>query len=186
MTIYQEIARHIHGHLDPNETQLLYEFACRVPKNGVITELGSYQGRSTVILAKGAQVNGAHVWTIDCFNQQDEFMQTGETDHAALLANLFTYDVADSVRVMIGTTLNIAAEWETPIDLLFIDASHVYADVKADFEAWTPFVTGYVALHDTKPDGDWPGPVRVVKEAVDSGKWRIVRRADATTILERV
>jgi hypothetical protein len=34
------------------------------------------------------------------------------------------------------------------IDLLFIDACHTYESVKKDYEIYSPYVTGIVALHD--------------------------------------
>jgi len=35
-----------------------------------------------------------------------------------------------------------------PIDILFIDASHWYDDVKKDFEIYSPLCTGIIAFHD--------------------------------------
>ena len=35
-----------------------------------------------------------------------------------------------------------------PIDILFIDASHWYKDVKKDFEIYSPLCDGIVAFHD--------------------------------------
>ena len=35
-----------------------------------------------------------------------------------------------------------------PIDILFIDASHWYEDVKKDFEMYSPLCNGIIALHD--------------------------------------
>lgn len=37
---------------------------------------------------------------------------------------------------------------ERPIDILFIDGSHFYDDVKYDFETYSPLCNGIVALHD--------------------------------------
>ena len=35
-----------------------------------------------------------------------------------------------------------------PIDILFIDASHWYKDVKKDFEIYSPLCNGIIAFHD--------------------------------------
>jgi len=35
-----------------------------------------------------------------------------------------------------------------PIDILFIDASHWYEDVKRDFERYSPLCNGIIAFHD--------------------------------------
>lgn len=41
-----------------------------------------------------------------------------------------------------------------PIDLLFIDADHMYNSVKTDFEIWSKLVRpgGWVAFHDIDPE----------------------------------
>ena len=65
MNLNMDAINSIHGFLDPNEAQLLYRLASEVPAGGVIVEIGSYEGRSTICLGKGAKVNGANVWAID-------------------------------------------------------------------------------------------------------------------------
>jgi hypothetical protein len=54
------------------------------------------------------------------------------------------------VRRILGDTRKVARTWTAPIELLFIDAGHGYAAVRADIDLWTPFVVegGLVALHD--------------------------------------
>jgi len=49
----------------------------------------------------------------------------------------------------------------TPIDLLFLDGGHLYDDVKADFELYSPLVRhgGLVLFHDIYNDN--PGAVEV-------------------------
>ena len=37
-----------------------------------------------------------------------------------------------------------------PIDILFIDANHCYADVRKDFEMYSPLCNGIVAFHDVE------------------------------------
>jgi predicted O-methyltransferase YrrM len=44
------------------------------------------------------------------------------------------------------------AQWNSPIDFLFIDADHSWNGIARDWHGWTPFVTagGIVALHDSR------------------------------------
>ena len=39
---------------------------------------------------------------------------------------------------------------ERPINILFIDASHNYDDIKKDFEMYSPLCSDIIAFHDTK------------------------------------
>lgn len=43
-----------------------------------------------------------------------------------------------------------------PINILFIDACHLYEDVKKDFEMYSPLCDGIIALHDAEI-GRWKG-----------------------------
>ena len=58
----------------------------------------------------------------------------------------------------------MANDWNQSIDVLFIDGSHEYNDVKADFEAFYPKVKkgGIIAFHDIK--GMWQGVTRFWNE----------------------
>ncbi len=88
-----------------------------------------------------------------------------------------------------------AKEWNTPIDLLFIDGDHSYEAVARDWEDWHRFVVpgGVVLLHDARvfPSG-WThpedGPVRFVYEAFRSKpnpEWRICLEVHSLVGVER-
>ena len=67
-----------------------------------------------------------------------------------------------------GTSVHFAEGWKIPVHMLFIDASHQFEDVLADFNAFFPHVVqgGIVALHDVVET--WPGPLRAWEEIVKS------------------
>ena len=190
MIFNPQLVNSIHGHLERNEIEMLYRYASQVAPGSEIVEIGSYQGRSTVLLAKGAQAaSAARVWAVDSFNDQSGFMHTTLDDRAQLLANLTIHGVVGIVEIITGASVEVAAEWGEyfsahPISLLFIDASHLYKDVKADFEAWSPFVKGFIALHDTT--GNYPGVKQFVDELLAAGEWQVIERADSMAVLERV
>lgn len=189
MNLNMDAINSIHGFLDPNEAQLLYRLASEVPAGGVIVEIGSYEGRSTICLGKGAKVNGANVWAIDPYFDYmvDQNTHYGMEHHAALLKNLVDYGVADTVRVVALSSVNLADYWLNDIDLLFIDGNHEHQAVAEDFRWWSREMkrSGLIAFHDyTNPL--WPGVAQVVNKAVASGEWEIVERADATVVIKRV
>lgn len=177
----------IYGHVSPAEMELLYQLASEVPKDGVIVEIGSFQGKSTVCLGLGAKQAGAWVYAIDPHEdyQESEITHYGMENHAALLKNLVDFQVANTVRVIARPSMSQFHSWWGIIDLLWIDGSHAYEDVNNDLNLWSQFVkNGKIALHDSS--GSFPDVSRALDEFLISGKWQITQQVDATTILERV
>ena len=60
-------------------------------------------------------------------------------------------------RLIRLTSSAAAADWQSPIDFLFVDADHSWAAVERDWRDWIPHVCagGVVALHDSH---HVPGP----------------------------
>lgn len=177
------------GHLSPNEAQLLYNLAAAVPSDGVIVEIGSYQGKSTVCLGLGAKEVGARVYAIDPHDdvQENESTHYGMENHAALLRNLLEYEIAETVRVVAMPSELIIEGWGNSIDLLWIDGSHEYSDVNYDLFAWEWYLTdhGKIAIHDSS--GHFPGVTQALERFLSENLlWRVAQTVDATTILERV
>lgn len=196
----------IYGHVSPAEMELLYRLASEVPNNGVIVEIGSFQGKSTVCLGLGAKQAGAWVYAIDPHEdvQINETIHYGMENHAALLKNLVDFEIADRVRV-IGLPSVLAhrawghetiwrydRDWvnDLPvIDLLWIDGSHDHYNVVNDLWSWRKSLslTGKIALHDA--NGHFPDVTQAMNEFIADnkcGKWTIAQQVDATIILERV
>lgn len=177
----------VHGFLNPNEAGLLRDLAAAAPKGGVIVELGSYRGKSTVALAWGAQQSGATVWAID----PHESYKQGETDfgpldNSAFLQNIVRMEVSDVVRVINLPAEEVSIIWHRPIDVLFLDANHEYEFIDRDFRQWAVAVKvqGVIAMHDT--GGNWPGVTRFVEELLAAGVWEKIAMADATSVFRRV
>lgn len=178
----------IEGFLSASEAELLYRLACDVPKGGRIVEIGSYRGKSTVCLGLGARWAGANVWAIDPHEdmQMDETTHYGMENHAALLANLVQFGVADVVRVVALASGIIADCWPPfPTDLLWIDGDHSYWGVYTDLIDWRHNISmiGRIALHDT--NGHFPEVTKALNDFLAENKWRIVETVDSITVLER-
>lgn len=174
----------IPGFLDTHEAYLLNRLA-KSQEQAVIVEIGTYYGRATYCLATGAKERGGHVTTIDSYEPHKigEMIVTAAIP-AEVGAMLKTYGLANVVTPIIDRAANVSRTWDRPIDVLFIDGSHEYRDVKADFKAWQKHVRGVVAFHDAS--GNWPGVSRAIAEILDAGKWEQVAAADATVVIRRV
>lgn len=72
--------------------------------------------------------------------------------------------VSASIRLIPAMTVDAAAHWRQPIDLLYVDAGHGYRDVMEDLHAWVPHVRpGGVIAGDDYGHPLYPG----VKQAWD-------------------
>lgn len=133
----------IGGWLTPSQAQLLWEQAVAVPEGGLIVEIGSHQGRSTVVLAAA----GAHVVAIDPF--VDGRLFGGVATREVFLGNIAAAGVADRVELReVGSGL-LRPAWTSPIDFLYIDGKHDYWTVSDDLR-WSVYLPsgGRVAIHD--------------------------------------
>ena len=176
------------GWMSEPEGLLLYQLARNCSGKGVIVEIGSWKGRSTIWLGHGScagrrvkihavdphtgspehQNEANRVWTFDEFQQ-----------------NLRTAGVNDVVVPHVDFSVNAARQFHEPIELIFIDGLHDYDSVKADFEAWFPKVIegGIMAFHDTT---GWAGPRRLVAEQLfKSKRFRKVRFVRSITYGEK-
>lgn len=151
-----QIAR-IKGWLTPEEAEALFDRAKACTGRGVIVEIGSYRGRSTICLGLGSKA-GCHVpvYAID-LHQSNRFHR--------FTRNIGRAGLDDLVTPVAGRSQEIAADLDEPVELLFIDGSHDYDGVREDFERWVPKVVdgGWVVMHDTT----WTeGPKRVANTLV--------------------
>ena len=90
--------------MTPAQGERLWEVAAATRPGGAIVEIGSYRGKSAIVLASAAP-DGVSVTAIDPHAGNDRGPQQihghvdeGEADHAAFLANLSAAGVADRVR----------------------------------------------------------------------------------------
>jgi predicted O-methyltransferase YrrM len=149
------------GWLTDEEGEALYDLAKRCTGRGVIVEIGSWKGKSTVCLGLGSR-DGAHarIFAIDP-HANYRFGDFKE--------NVDRAGIGDLIEPVASLSQPAADDFEEPIELLFVDGSHEYDLVLEDFEKWVPKVVdgGWVAFHDTT----WTaGPRKVVGQAIYRGR----------------
>jgi predicted O-methyltransferase YrrM len=164
--VRQRIAR-IQGWLGDAEARALYDAARACTGRGVILEIGSWRGKSTICLASGSRDGaGMPVYSVDL--HRDKSFQR-------FVANLQRTGLTELVRPIRASSQDEAAEVAEPIELLFVDGAHDDVGVRADFERWVPQVVegGLVFFHDTVWHG---GPRRLVgREVYRSRRFSEVR-----------
>jgi len=151
----KEISKNIPGWLSDAQGEFLYNTAKKCIGKGVIVEIGSWEGKSTVWLAKGSKAgSNAKIYAVD--------PHTGSSEHKKRYGVVWTFEefkknikranVEDIVVPIVKTSEDAARDWdEKPIELLWIDGSHEYEMVKLDFDLWFPYLIeeGIIAVHDT-------------------------------------
>jgi predicted O-methyltransferase YrrM len=184
------LSHRVQGWLEDLEGDWLYQLARGTADiDPVVVELGSFKGRSSVVLAAGllGKAN-ARLFCVDTFAQDEdpdyqrrfyEALLRGERHDlfATFLRNVRSCGVVTVITPLRGFTFEHASNWRLPIDLLFIDANHEFPAVMRDFQQWSPFVKrgGVIAFHDVSDH--FEGPRRVVAEGVVPPAYSSVQQA---------
>jgi MMP 1-O-methyltransferase len=145
------------GWLTDEEGEALYELARACSGKGVIVEIGSWKGKSTVCLGLGSRAGASvPVYAVD---------PHADYRFGDFKDNVERAGIQKLVRPVASLSQAAADGFDEPIELLFVDGSHEYHLVLEDFEKWVPKVVegGWVAFHDTT----WTaGPRKVVGPAI--------------------
>jgi predicted O-methyltransferase YrrM len=142
----------IPGYLHPLEGRFLFWLAGRIPVGGLAVEIGSFKGKSSAFLAAGLS-SGARLACVDTWRNDAMPYDIPSDILPEFLANTNPY--GNSIDTHRGSSLQVAASWRRPIDLLFIDGDHSYEGCSADMKAWMKFVRpgGWLAFHDSGEQG---------------------------------
>jgi predicted O-methyltransferase YrrM len=131
------------------ETEYLRELASL--SEDIIVEIGGFQGRTSIELAKGSKMgNNNHIYVIDVWdgskvnNTKDVYFSI-ET----FKKNINEANVSDIITPIHSTSSKALETWDKKIGMLFIDGDHSYNGVKKDIK-WIDYVVsgGIVAFHD--------------------------------------
>jgi predicted O-methyltransferase YrrM len=197
------LAERVTGFMPADEGRVLYDTALAHLRGGVGVEIGTYCGKSTVMLGAAAQQTGGVLFTIDHHHGSEEHQPGWEYHDTTMVdevTGLFdtlptlrhTLDAAgldDNVVAVVGKSSIVARSWRTPLQLLFIDGGHTDVAAQQDFDGWARWVTvgGALVIHDVFPDPNDGGqaPYRVYRRALDSGAFAEISAMGSMRVLQR-
>ncbi|MEU6316036.1 class I SAM-dependent methyltransferase [Streptomyces sp. NPDC047009] len=194
------------GFMPLGEGLALYEAAVTAGRLGLpLLEVGTYCGRSTILLADAARAAGVTALTVDHHRGSEE-QQPGWDYHdpetvdpeVGLMDTLPTFrrtlrktGLEDHVIALVGRSPQVATVWNAPLGLVFIDGGHTDEHANADYEGWAPHVAegGLFVIHDVfpEPEDEFTGqaPYRVYLRALASGAFKEVSATESLRVLER-
>ncbi|PKW07516.1 Predicted O-methyltransferase YrrM [Streptomyces sp. 1222.5] len=194
------------GFMPVDEGLALYAAAVEAGGLGLpLLEVGTYCGRSTVLLADAARSAGVTALTVDHHRGSEE-QQPGWDYHdpetvdpeiglmdtlPAFRRTLFRAGLENHVVALVGRSPQIAAIWNSPLGFVFVDGGHTDEHATADYEGWTPHVAegGLLVIHDVfpHPEDEFTGqaPYRVYLRALDSGAFTEVSATGSLRVLRR-
>lgn len=154
----------IEGWLLESEGKWLFNAARSLGRHANIVEIGSYKGRSTCSLAFGCRGTKKRIFAVDTFDGGPDLQRYDSFQEFCL--NIKRCELSEYVEPIRGISWEIAKTWNKPIYFLFIDGSHIYEDVMADFASFFPHVVlgGTVAFHDVHESK--PGVLKAWNETI--------------------
>jgi predicted O-methyltransferase YrrM len=198
-----ELADRVVGFMPKSEGQALYNAALQHLQHGVGVEIGTYCGKSTLLLAAAAVTTESVLFTVDHHHGSEEHQPGWEFHDASLIdpatgrfdtlptfrRTLDDAGLDDTVVAVVGKSPVVARAWRTPLQLLFVDGGHSEAAAHRDFEGWAPWVAigGALVIHDVFPDPRDGGqaPHQIYCRAMESGEFQETSATGSLRVLTR-
>ncbi|MFP3991091.1 class I SAM-dependent methyltransferase [Streptomyces sp. E11-3] len=192
------------GFMPVGEGLALHAAAVEAGRLGLpLLEVGTYCGRSTILLADAAREAGTTAVTVDHHRGSEE-QQPGWEYHdptvvdpeVGLMDTLPTFrrtlhraGLEEHVVAVVGRSPQVAKVWGGPLGLVFIDGGHTDEHATGDYEGWAPHLAdgGLLVIHDVFPDPADGGqaPYRVYRRALESGAFTEISVTDSLRVLRR-
>lgn len=149
-------ADRIPGWLTRDQARVLWDETRRAGRGAHAVEIGSHQGRSTVVIAAalqsrvhgpGGPLDGGRLTAIDAFVDGERYGGLGT--RARLEGHLGALGLLPRVEIVADRSQSVRRRWTDPIDLLWIDGKHDYWTCSDDLR-WGTFLSAgrRVLVHD--------------------------------------
>jgi predicted O-methyltransferase YrrM len=182
-----DAVRDVDGWMSPDQAKRLYDAAAGTHAGDQIVEIGSFRGRSTIVMASAAPA-GVPVVAIDPHAGNDRgpqelqgFEAEAATDHGVFNANLAIAGVTDRVRHVRKFSDAAHGDVEGEIAVLYIDGAHRFAPARTDIHVWGRRVApgGTMLIHDSFSSVGVT--LAILRELLWGTRFRYVGRARSLT-----
>jgi hypothetical protein len=116
--------------LTERQAELLHEQARSLPAGAAAVEIGSHQGRSTVVLARALREREGRVFAIDPF--VDGRLFGGSRTRVDFERHIAMAQVDDTVELVCDYSTEARKSWTRRFGLLYIDGKHDYWTLSDD------------------------------------------------------
>jgi predicted O-methyltransferase YrrM len=182
----EQVSR-VEGWMSADQAERLFRAASCTRPGDQVVEIGSFQGRSTVVLAYGAP-EAVPVVAIDPHAGNDRgpqefegFTAEAAGDHARFDANLEQAGIRHRVRHVRKFSDAAHIDVDGAIAVLYIDGAHRYAPALADIRDWGARVApgGTMLIHDSFSSVGVT--CAILRELVAGRRFRYVGRSRSLT-----
>ncbi len=165
----------IPGMITPDSGKFLYALCYMQELNGDVAEIGSWQGRSTIFLARAVRESkNGHFYAIDHFGgnvgKEEHYVVNGSLNglRESFEENISRFKLSETVNLLNMSNVDAAEKLkENTIRFLFIDGDHTKSGVKKDIELFFPrLAKGSIVVFDDYFDG-FPGLIEAVDDIMN-------------------
>ncbi len=147
----------VEGWMTPGQARLLWDQGSAVKPGGRIVEIGSFRGRSLIVLAKsiGPEVElvaiDPHAGNDRGPQEFEGFEEQASEDNVVFERNLADAGVRDKVEHLRAYSHEAIDRYDGEIDLLYIDGAHRFRPALDDIKRWSRRVApgGHLLIHDS-------------------------------------
>jgi MMP 1-O-methyltransferase len=173
-----------------------------LPLHAVIVEIGSFLGKSAILMAGACKMRGSgRVHCIDPFDTSGDAFSApvyraiaaadGHSLRERFDANIARANLGAWIEVHEGTAASVAARWTTPVDLLFLDGDQSRDGARIAYDSWMPFLKpgGTIALHNSTAReyaADHDGMYLVATQLVRPPRFGEIRQVETTTLARKL
>lgn len=177
----------VDGWMSPDQAKRLYNAAAGTHQGETIVEIGSFRGRSTIVLASAAPA-GVQIVAIDPHagndrgpQEIDGFVAAAATDHDVFNANLAAAGVAERVQHVRSFSDAAHDQVVGELAVLYVDGAHRFAPARSDIREWGQRVGpgGTLLIHDSFSSVGVT--LAIISELMFGSRWRYIGRARSLT-----
>lgn len=175
----------VEGWMTDDQARRLHDRSSDLGAGARIVEIGSFRGRSLIVLASAA-ADGIEIVSIDPHAGSDRGPQEyaadqerGDDDHSVYNRNLTDAGVRDRITHVRKMSDEALDDVDGEIDLLYIDGAHRFAPARADIVEWGNRVSGggTMLIHDSF--SSIGVTLALLTTMFGSGEWRYVGRSQS-------